>query len=287
MAEGERMLRLREITDQFNGDEGIIAACYVLDCSPGRIRLHLDDALSAAESAELSRILAERRSGKPLQYAIGRWSFFGRDFKVDARALIPRPETELLVERVLNFGTAGKRICDVGTGTGIIPLTLAMETTEGGRFPNASPSVLIGGDISEEALNLARENDRLLRGEAPALPIHWKHSDVLEEIDGPIDLLISNPPYISESAYGELEPELFHEPRNALVAEHGGLSIYERLVAQAERKLAPGGAIFFEIGFDQAMPIRAMLEEHGFTDIAVHKDYNGFDRIVHARKLTD
>lgn len=279
-------MKLREVADKLNTGEVIVAASYLLDESIGRVRLRMDETLPEPVAEALSRIIARRHAGEPLQYAIGRWSFYGRDFKVDNRALIPRPETELLVERVLAFGIGGKRICDVGTGTGIIPLTLALETAHG-RLPQDRPSELIGVDISDEALSLARENDRLLRGESPALPIRWVHSDALERVDGVVDLIVANPPYLTEAEYRQLSPELYHEPKLALVAGREGLAIYERLIEQAHSKLTPGGAIFFEIGQTQGNALRCLLEMNGFSHIEVFKDYNGFDRIVHARKLTD
>lgn len=206
----------------------------------------------------------------PLQYIIGKWNFYGRNFKVDSRALIPRPETELLVEQALERIQPGEEALDLCTGTGIIALTLGLER----------PDIHVTGtDISEDALDLAKENRELLG----AHHIELLRGDLWEPFENTgrtFDVILSNPPYISPEEYRTLEEELYYEPESALLAREKGMEFYNRIIKDIRKYLRPGGRILFEIGHDQGNLVVEQLIRQGFQNTTITKDYNGLDRIV-------
>lgn len=258
---------------RFPEREGLLALSYVLDEPISEILRHPTQILSPAHCQRMAEILQDRHRHRPLQYALGIWEFYGRSFHVDERALIPRPETERLVELVLQEGTRGCHILDLGTGSGIIPLTIALE---------GQAEELTGSDISRQALDLAKENEQFLRqGEAKTLsPIHWIQSDLFENLPGRYDLLISNPPYVEERERGKLQKELSYEPETALFAGDDGLDFYRRLAGEAGDHLRKGGRIFLEIGDQQGASVKELFKTAGFADLAVIQDYTHRDRIL-------
>lgn len=218
-------------------------------------------------------------AGEPLQYVLGEWDFRTLTLKCDRRALIPRPETEELVSRVLKFLEARdpdrRFVVDVGTGTGAIILSLAKETRGGGIF--------LGTDLSEDAIALARENAKLCGLEGK---VEFAVADGLDDFDEPgvVDAIVSNPPYIESSVCETLDPRVRDwEPRMALDGGVSGLEFYERYLADAFNLLRSGGAVFFEIGDNQGPALSRLMFEYGFEDIAVEKDYAGHDRYASAR----
>ena len=218
-------------------------------------------------------------AGEPLQYVLGEWDFRTLTLKCDRRALIPRPETEELVSRVLKFLESRDQdrrfVVDVGTGTGAIILSLAKETRGGGIF--------LGTDLSEDAIALARENAKLCGLEGK---VEFAVSDGLDDFDEPgvVDAIVSNPPYIESSVCETLDPRVRDwEPRMALDGGVSGLEFYERYLADAFNLLRSGGAVFFEIGDNQGPALSRLMFEYGFEDIAVEKDYAGHDRYASAR----
>lgn len=219
----------------------------------------------------LKRVVA----GEPVQYVLGEWDFRLLTLKTDRRALIPRPETEQLVDLVLKSTSAALPkpvVIDVGTGSGCIILSLAKEMRDG---------IFVGLDISEDALSLAAENARLTGLEGKVL---FAHSDGCGEMDAAsVDILVSNPPYIPTLTVDALDPRIRdHEPRLALDGGADGLDVYRALLTDATMVLKPGGELFFEIGDDQGRAMAAMLEDFGFVDIAILKDYSGRDRFATA-----
>ncbi len=212
--------------------------------------------------------------GEPVQYVLGQWDFRKLTLKVDRRALIPRPETEQLVDLVLKSAQAkqaGKPlVVDVGTGTGCIILSLASEMRDG---------VFVGLDLSPDALSLARENAALTGLEGRVM---FAESDGCGEFDpASVDVLVSNPPYIPSHVVDGLEPHIRdHEPRMALDGGADGLDIYRSLLLDAVMVLKPGGGVFLEIGDEQGPAMREMLEEYGFADVSVIRDYSGKDRFA-------
>lgn len=276
------MLSVDQASELLHGNEGIIALSYLLDLSLGEVRRQGGKILQPEEEKAYLTLVKKRKAGLPLQYAIGQWDFYGRTFRVDSRALIPRPETELLVEEVLKRGVRGKRILEIGTGTGIIPITLSLETLE-----NGPPNEIIATDLSGDALALAKENQDLLDPEKKTKKlIRWVRGDLFDAFTGQADWLISNPPYVPEKGKEALQKELFYEPSQALFAGPDGLDLYQRLIFQAPPQLKEGGKIALEIGDNQALAVKDLLRKAGFQKIEIRTDLCGRDRMVFAQKKT-
>ena len=274
------MLSVDQASQLLNDNEGMIALSYLLDLSLGEVQRRGKKILKPEEEKAYLSLVKKRKEGLPLQYAIGRWDFYGRTFQVDPRALIPRPETELLVEEVLKRGIRGKRVLEIGTGTGIIPITLALETLEEGP-----PKEIIATDLSQDALALAKENQVLLDPEGKTQKlIRWARGDLFEAFAGQADWLISNPPYVLEKGKEALQKELFYEPSQALFAGPDGLDLYQRLIFQAPTHLKEGGRIALEIGDNQALAVKDLLRKAGFQKIEIRKDLCGRDRMAFAQK---
>ena len=233
----------------------------------------LDEATCTRLDGWVSRVAR----GEPLQYVLGSAPFLGREFACDARALIPRPETEELCERVLAdasiWAHPAPRIADVGTGTGCLAVTLALER------PGA---VVTAIDVSAEALALARSNARRFDVEGG---IDWRQGDLLAGVPaGSLDAVVSNPPYIAEAEWARLDTEVRdHEPRLALVGGADGLALIRRLIEQAGHVLRPGGKLWLEIGNEQGLAVRELLASRGFRAVATHRDCAGHERIAEAR----
>jgi release factor glutamine methyltransferase len=241
-----------------------------------RIDLYLefDRTLSEGELAPLREKVRRRVEGEPLQYLLGSWDFFGRTFRTDQRALIPRPETETLVEIALKViraqPCARNRLLDVGTGSGVLAITLALEC------PNLH---VVGSDISPLALNLAREN---AERQGPECRIEWIESDLLGSVTGPFDFLVANLPYIPTAELPKLAPEVQRDPQLALDGGVDGLAVIRRLVRDAPKVLAGGAFVILEVGFDQADRVTDLMVAQKFRDISVESDYQGVRRFVTA-----
>jgi len=241
-----------------------------------RIDLYLefDRTLSENELAPLREKVRRRVEGEPLQYLLGSWDFFGRAFRTDPRALIPRPETEILVEIVLKVIRAElgsrTRLLDVGTGSGVLAITFALEC------PNLQ---IVGSDVSPLALNLAREN-----AERQGLNrrIEWVESDLLSSVSGPFDFLVANLPYIPTAELLKLAPEVKRDPQLALDGGPDGLVVIRRLLLEAPKVLRDGAFVILEVGFDQADRVADLLTAQKFRDISVENDYQGVRRFVTA-----
>ena len=230
----------------------------------------------------MRRGMARLVKGEPLQYVLGEWDFRTLTLTCDKRALIPRPETEELVTRVLHhlhsaFNTHRSSlplVVDVGTGTGAIILSLAKEFK--------GEAIFLGTDVSEDAICLAREN-AVRTGLAAR--VKFAVADGLDEFDEPesVDVLVSNPPYIKTAVCETLDPRVKDfEPRLALDGGVTGLDFYDRYLADALNLLKPGGAVFFEIGEDQGPALAKLMADYGFSDIKIEKDYAGHDRYASA-----
>ena len=234
---------------------------------------------SEEECLRLENIAAALQRGEPVQYALGSARFCDHCFTVTPATLIPRPETEELVTRVLKFlsthaPSPKPLVVDVGTGTGAIILSLAKE--------HGGDAVFLGTDISEDAIALAKENaarcglsDR----------VRFAVSDGLDDFDEPqsVDVIVSNPPYVTTAVYETLDPRVKDfEPRLALDGGVEGLDFYDRYLADALNLLKPHGAVFFEIGEDQGEALRKLMTDYGFSEIRIEKDYGGHDRYASA-----
>jgi release factor glutamine methyltransferase len=215
----------------------------------------------------LRELVKRRAAREPLQHLLGTVEFCGRVFGCDQRALIPRPETEQLCERIL-AETVPRRFVDVGTGSGVIALTLAA------AWPEAEAHAV---DSSEEALALARENAARL---GLAGRVHFQRSDLLAATDGEFDLIVANLPYIASAEIPKLAAEVRHDPATALDGGRDGAALLRRLIAEAPRHLR--GRLALEIGHDQSAALRDELARHNFQDIRSVPDYQGRDRFLFA-----
>ena len=239
--------------------------------------------------AEVFLLWAGRRAaGEPLQYIIGTAPFYGYAFKADHRALIPRFDTEILVEEALRRIRPGMRILDICTGSGCIPVTLALECLERGcqlgeaGEERVSSIYIEGSDISAEALSLALENAKRF-----GLQMRFFQSDLLESAGTDYSMITANPPYITEEEMRNLDPEVvLYEPHLALFGGRDGLDLYRRIIREAPAHLAPGGWLLMEIGCDQAEAVEELCKAAGFFEITAVKDLAGRDRVVAARWQT-
>ncbi|HUP45401.1 MAG TPA: peptide chain release factor N(5)-glutamine methyltransferase [Thermoanaerobaculia bacterium] len=223
------------------------------------------------DAAPLEALMARRFSGEPLQYIRGRTEFFSREFFVDDRVLIPRPETEILVETILARAPRGARIVDIGTGSGCIAISL--ERTR--------PDMRVTGvDVSFGALAVADRNRRRLSSR-----IGLCTSNLLGSVGAGLDLVVSNPPYIAEGEIAALAPEVrLYEPRMALTPGPSGLETIERILAESHALLAPGGLVILEIGYGQQQQVREMAAAARFTVEEMVPDLAGIDRVVVSSK---
>jgi len=244
--------------------------------SLGLTRLDLytqhDRPLTVAERAAAREPVRRRGTREPLAYVLGDWGFRRLTLRTDRRALVPRPETESVVDRCLALldGSVQPRVIDVGTGTGAIALALADE------LPGAR---VVATDASADALALARENAELLD-----LAVELREGDLLAGAAGPFDLVVSNPPYVAERDAASLAPELAHEPRVALFAGVDGTDVLRAFAAQVRDVLAPNGAALVELDPAQADTVAAWFAAADLSDVQTHRDMAGRARVVAARR---
>ena len=240
--------------------------CHVLNFNFTDYVLAREDLLSPRDAARYEELLTRRASGVPLQYLTREQNFCGLSLYVDERVLIPRQDTECLVEEVLRDGARGA-LLDLCTGSGCIPLALLKH----GNF-----SCALGADISAEALAVAEIN-RARTG----LALLLRQSDLFSEIPERFDVITANPPYIESAEIESLSVEVRdHEPRLALDGAADGLAFYRRLAAESGAHLKPGGRLYLEIGMAQGAAVASLLEAAAFSDIQIIRDLAGRDRIV-------
>jgi release factor glutamine methyltransferase len=243
--------------------------------------LGLDEPATQAGVARLDAMVARRRGGEPLQYVMGHWAFRRLDLLVDRRVLIPRPETELVVEVALELAAAQPDplvVADLGTGSGAIALALAVEL-----FPR--PVAIWACETDEAALDVARANLAGVgrAGTAVRMAWGWWFEALPPELTGELALVVSNPPYLAEGDPAVEQPVREWEPTGALFAGHDGLDALREVVAGAPAWLRPGGALVCEIGADQGAAVTALAERARFVDIEIRPDLAGLDRILVAR----
>ena len=245
---------------------------HLLNQGAAWLEAHRDEALDAAVADALAALVARRAGGEPIAYLVGRREFYGRDFAVAPAVLIPRPETELLVDLAKAAAAAvpAPRILDLGTGSGCLAVTLALE------LPGAEVTAL---DASSDALAVARHNaDRL------AARVCFIHSDWFAALAGRrFDLIVANPPYIADGDPHLAAGDLRFEPASALASGSDGLAAIRRIVAAAPAHLQPGGRLLFEHGYDQATAAAALLHAAGYAAIEQHRDLAGIVRVSGGR----
>lgn len=262
-----------------------LLAARLLRLGRGMLAGELEKEVSEKCLEAMRRGMTRLVKGEPIQYVLGEWDFRTLTLACDRRALIPRPETEELVTRVLKYLSAlnphsvDKRrtppfIVDVGTGTGAIILSLAREYKVDALF--------LGTDVSEDAIALAQANAEKC---GLADRVKFAVADGLDEFDEPgvVDVIVSNPPYIESAVCETLDSRVKDwEPRLALDGGASGLDFYDRYLGDALNILKPGGAVFFEIGENQGEAVRQLMFDYGFERIAIEKDYAGHDRYASA-----
>ncbi|MCM1121780.1 MAG: peptide chain release factor N(5)-glutamine methyltransferase [Eubacterium sp.] len=250
---------------------------------------HGDRIVSSEEYERYEECIAKRKKHVPLQHITGEQDFMGLTFIVNEDVLIPRQDTEVLVEEVLRYLHDGMRVLDMCTGSGCILLSLM-------HYSNDCEGV--GVDLSEEALRIAEknaekilgwsgehfaENDRAADGLTFGKRVRLVQGDLFEKLDSSekFDIIVSNPPYIKTDVIESLMPEVKeHEPHLALDGQEDGLFFYRKIIAQAGDYLTGGGMLFLEIGYDQGEEVRALMEKAGYAEVEVIQDYAGLDRVV-------
>jgi len=245
------------------------------------IYLNGNQFLTRKQEREYNKLIQERVRGKPLQYIVGETEFYGLKLKVDKNVLIPRPETEILVENVINFFKDRKeklQIIDWGTGSGNIAIALSKNLN----------CLVYALDISKSALKIAKQN-AVLNKVSPR--IQFMHSDSFKKTDKrlkeKIDAIVSNPPYVKKSEFQKLPEEIKKfEPKVALLSPQNGLFYLQKIIAQGKTFLKAGGLITLEVGLGQAKQVAKLLAKEGnFENIQVKKDLNGINRVVLAQKI--
>lgn len=256
---------------------------FVCDTNRNTLLAHGDRPITEDEESAYRALLEKRRERIPLQQLTGVQDFMGLEFRVNEHVLIPRQDTEILVETVLQQLHDGMRILDMCTGSGCILLSLI-------KYSNNCQG--LGVDLSEEALKVARCNaERLLGADrivenfpefsGDGTCVKFVQSDLFDRVEGKFEILVSNPPYIQTEVIETLMPEVRdHEPRMALDGSEDGLAFYRRIVQEGKEYLWKGGMLFFEIGYDQGEAVKNLMEQAGFLEVQVIKDYSGLDRVV-------
>jgi len=248
----------------------------VLDTTRTGVVLAARRPLAPALAAAFETLLVRRAAREPVHHLLGEREFWSMTLAVDRRVLVPRPETELVVETALRVAPGARRVIDVGTGSGAIALALAREL---------GAAAVCAADVDAGALSVARSNVVRL-----AARVRLVRGDLLEPFaSGCADLVVSNPPYVGDAELATLAPEVRdHEPRRALAAGPDGLAVLGRLIAAAPRVLAPGGWLVVEMGAGQARAVRGLVEQAGrYERIEVVRDHAGIERVLAAREGTD
>ena len=236
----------------------------LLDRSPAYLYAHGEVEI---ESAQLDTKLARRYAGEPLQYIRGHAEFYSRDFLVDSRALIPRPETELLVEAAIERAPAHGRVVDIGTGSGCIAISIERERSD---------LRVLSVDRSVDALTLAATNKARLDSR-----VMLAASDTLGSVRGTFDVIVSNPPYVPLAEYEQLAVEVrIHEPRIALTPGPSGTEVIERILDEAHARLEPHGCVILEVGYGQEDAIRTLAAEKRYDVEEFLPDLAGIPRVV-------
>lgn len=273
----------REKLKDLDGADPLKESVYILSKVLGENKIYIFTNLSKWVSKEEEEVflgfIEDRKTGKPMSYIFNEKEFMGINFYVDERVLIPRPETEELVEFIIgfikeNYKDENIQVLDIGTGSGAIALVL------GKTFKGIE---VLGVDVSKEALEVARENLNRLE----ASNVSFKRSDLFENIGRgeKFSIIVSNPPYIRKDVVRNLQKDVKDfEPGLALDGGEDGLDFYRRIINRSKSYLEKEGMLLFEIGYDQGSEVKALMEEEGYKNVQIAKDLQGLDRIVSGLK---
>ncbi len=262
---GEEKLNSANIEDAKN--DAWLLLTFVCKIDRTFYYVHMDEEMPVEQQEEYESVLSKRAERVPLQYITGEQEFMGMTFFVNEAVLIPRQDTETLVEEALKIARPGMKIMDMCTGSGCILLSILKNVLDVEGF---------GYDISKQAINVAKENAK--RNNIVAT---FEKSDLFENVTETFDMIVSNPPYIPTDVIGGLMPEVaVYEPIQALDGMEDGLHFYRRIVEECKDYLNPNGTILFEIGHDQGKAVSKLLTDAGFIGVRVVKDLAGNDRVV-------
>lgn len=250
---------------------------YVCKTDRNTLLAHGDREVTGEEQEQYLETIARRAAHVPLQHITGEQEFMGLTFAVNNKVLVPRQDTEVLVEEVMRNLHDGMRILDMCTGSGCILLSLL-------QYSNDCTGV--GVDLSTDALAVARGNYERIRQQKPEMEASFLESDLFTKVEGRYDIIVSNPPYIRSDVIPNLMPEVRdYEPMMALDGTEDGLFFYREITKKAKDYLNRGGMLYYEIGCDQAEEVCAIMETEGFREIEVVKDFAGLDRVVYGSWL--
>ncbi len=262
---GEKKLNIAGIEDAKN--DAWLLLTYVCKIDRTYYYVHMDEQMSDEQVAEYESVLNKRAEHVPLQYITGEQEFMGLTFRVNDAVLIPRQDTETLVEEALKVIRPGMKVMDMCTGSGCILISI---------LKNVVDVEGCGYDISKQAINVAKENAKLNNVTAT-----FERSDLFENVTDTFDVIVSNPPYIPTDVIGGLMPEVaVYEPIQALDGKEDGLYFYRKIVAEASEYLNAEGKLLFEIGHDQGEAVSNLMTDAGFEGVRVIKDLAGNDRVV-------
>ena len=265
---GEKVLTIAKIDDART--DAWLLLSMVCKMERSFYYLHMEEDMPEEELKEYEIALKKRGERIPLQYIVGETEFMGLRIKVNSSVLIPRQDTETLVEEALKVVVPGMKVLDMCTGSGCIIVSILH------NVPDVEGYAI---DISKQALNVAKENAKL-----HDVSVMFERSDLFDNVTGTYDVIVSNPPYIPTQEILKLMPEVQEfEPMEALDGKEDGLYFYERIVAQSKDYLNENGWLMFEIGHDQGAAVSVMMKEAGFKDVRVIKDLARNDRVVVGR----
>lgn len=258
--------------DTFSLDAQLIVM-KVMDISKIKLLTYPELEVSNAQYLAIKKLADERMTYKPMQYILGECEFMGLDFYVNEHTLIPRGDTEILVETAIaTIKDSGfNSVLDIGTGSGAIAVSIA-------KYTDTDVTAV---DISGDALDIAKKNSDRHRAN-----VKFVKSDLFDNVEGKFDVIVSNPPYIETEVIDSLEPQVKDfEPITALDGGKDGLFFYEKIVQNCHKYLHTGGYLMFEIGYNQAEAVSSIMENADFSEIEVKKDLAGLDRLVIGKKI--
>lgn len=262
---GERVLNLANIMDA-KVDAWML---FEMACKVDRnfYYLHMEEDITAEQQKEYEIAIKKRTEHIPLQYITGEQEFMGIKFKVNSNVLIPRQDTEVLVEEALKCISPEMKVLDMCTGSGCIAISIAK------NIPSVEMHAV---DISKQAINVAKENAK-----SNEVSVEFERSDLFDNVSGKYDVIVSNPPYIPTAEIPKLMPEVgSFEPVEALDGKEDGLYFYRKIISECREYLNPEGTILFEIGCEQGAEVSALLREAGFSEVCVKQDLAHLDRVV-------